>query len=78
MRQKLDRDTTEQSTPQVNNAKSTKKKLTLHKKMIFKDAVALSTHSYFRIISHQLSPDSTSNGPNSTGQKVTSNNTLKR
>ena len=57
----IDRDTDKQSTPQTNNAKSTKKKITLHKKIFFKDAVSLLTHSSFRILSHQIASDSTYN-----------------
>ena len=46
--------------------------------MLFKDAVSLPPHSSFRILSHQIAPDSTSNGSNSTGRQGTSNPTLKR
>ena len=49
MRQRIDRDTYEQSIPQVNNTKSTKTKSTPHEKMFFKDSVALLTHILFRI-----------------------------
>ena len=66
MRQIIDKVTAEQSTPQVNNAKSTKTKLTLNKKMLFKDSVSLLPHSSFHILSHQIAPESTSNGFNST------------
>ena len=77
MRQITDRDTAKQSDRQVNNAKSTKKKLTLHKKMLFKDAVALLPHSSFHILSYRIVPGSTSNVSNSTGRQGTSNRTLK-
>ena len=77
MRQIIDIDTAKKSTPQVNNAKSTNTKLKLRNKMLFKDAVALPTHSTFFILSHQVSPDSTLKGYNSTGQQVNSNHTLK-
>ena len=66
-RQIIDRYTTEQSTPQFNNTKSTKTKSTLHKKMLFKDAVVIPTHSSFRILSQQIATDSNSDGSNSTG-----------
>ena len=66
MRQIIDKDTAEQSTPQVNNAKSTKTKLTLNKKILFKDLVSLLPHSSFHILSHQIAPESMSNGFNST------------
>ena len=46
MRHRIDRDTAKKSTPQVNNAKPTKAKLTLHKKIFSKDAVALPTDSF--------------------------------
>ena len=65
MGHEIDRDIAKQSTPQVNNAKSTKTKLTLQNKMLFKYAVALPLHSSFHILSHQISMDSTSNGYNS-------------
>ena len=76
-RQIIDRDTTKQPTPQVNNAKSTKAKSTLRKKIIFKDAVALPPHSLFRVPSHQIAPDITSNDSNSTGRQGNSNRTIK-
>ena len=43
-RQINDKDTAEQSTPQVNNAEPTKKKSTLHSKMLFKGAGVLLPH----------------------------------
>ena len=78
MIQIIDRDTAEQSTPQVNNATSTKTHSTLHRKIIFKYAVALLSHSPLCILSHLITPDSTSNGSNSTGQQGTSSCNLKR
>ena len=45
MRQRNNKDTSEQYTPKVNNTKPTKTKSTLHKKMLFKYAVALPPHS---------------------------------
>ena len=78
MRHIIDRDIAEQSTPQFNNSQSAKTKSTLHKKIIFQDAVAPPPHISFRILSHQIAPDSTSNGCNSTGRQVTSNRKLKR
>ena len=77
IRQRIDRDTVEQSTPQANNAKFTKKKLTLHKKIFFKYAVALLPHSSFRILSHQIAPESTSDDSSITGRQCTSKRTLK-
>ena len=50
MRQSIDRDTDEQSTPQVNNEIFTKTKSKLRKKILFKYAVALLPHSSFRIL----------------------------
>ena len=47
----------EKSTLKVNNAKPTKTKSTLHKKIIFKDAVSLPPHSLFHIyhtVSHSI------------------------
>ena len=44
---------------------------------MFKDAVALLSHSLFRIQSHWIAPDSTSNGSNRTGWQGTSNHILK-
>ena len=44
---------------------------------MFKDAVALLPHSSFRILSHQIEPDSTPNASNSTVQQATSNRTFK-
>ena len=69
--------TASQSTPKVNNAKPTKTKSSIQKRMLFKDALALLTHSSFRILSHHVAPDSNLNGYNSTGQQGTSNRTLK-
>ena len=77
MRHRIDIDTSKQSTPQVNNTKSTKTKLTLHKKIVVQDAVALPPHSSFHILSCRIAPDSTSNGSNSTFKQVTINCTLK-
>ena len=77
-RQRIDRDKAEQSTPEVSNAKLTKTKLTLHKKILFKYAVVLPPHSSFRILSQKILPYSTSNGSYSTVWKGTSNSTLKR
>ena len=37
-RQRIDRDTAKHSTPQFNNDKLTKTKITFHKKMLLKDA----------------------------------------
>ena len=71
------KDKAEKFTPQVNNAKSTKTKSKLHKKMLFKDAVSLPTHGFTRILSHHIVPDSTSNSSISTGRKGTSKRTLK-
>ena len=71
------KDTAEKYTPQVNNAKPTNKKLTINKKMLFKDSVALPPHSLLVILSHQIAPDSTSKGSNITGRQGTSNRTLK-
>ena len=51
-RHRNNKDTAEQSTSQVNNAKPTKTKSTLHKKMLFKDKVSLPTHSFLHILSH--------------------------
>ena len=45
--------------------------------MLSKDAVALPTHSLFRILSHWIALDNTSNGSNSTGQQGTSNQILR-
>ena len=73
----VDRDKSKQSTPQVNDAKLTKTKLTLHHKMLFTDEVALPPHSLFCILSHQIAHDSILNGSNSTGRQGTSNRTLK-
>ena len=73
-----DKDTAEQSTPQFNNAKPSKTKSTLNNKILFEDASALPPHSQFRILSHRIAPDSTSNGYSSTGKNGTSNRTLKR
>ena len=73
----IDIDTAKQSTPKFNNAKYTKTKLTLNKKMLFKYSVALLPHSSFRILLHQITPDSTSDGSNSTVLQGTSNRTLK-
>ena len=78
MRKIYDRYTANQSTPQVNNAKSTKTKSTHNKKIPFKYTSALLPNSSFRILSHRVSPDSTLNGCNSTGKQDTSNRTLKR
>ena len=46
--------------------------------MLSKDAVALPTHSLFRILSHRIATDSIPNGFNSNGRQGTSNLTLKR
>ena len=62
-----DKETDENSTPQVNNVKPTKIKSTLHKKMLFKDAVAILPHSLFHVLSHRIAPDSNFNGYNITG-----------
>ena len=78
MRQRNYKDTYEQSTPQINNSKPTKTNSTPHKKIIFKDVVDLLPHSSFRILSHQISFDSTSNGYNSTIRQGTNNRTLIR
>ena len=78
MRHRNDKYIAEQSTPQVNNAKLTKTNSTLYKKILFKDAVALWPHSLFRILSHRIATDSTSNGSNSTSRKCNSNRTFKR
>ena len=59
MRHIIDRYKAEQSPPQVNNDTSTKTNSTLHKKMLFKEAVEVPPHSSFRILSHQIVPDST-------------------
>ena len=75
IRQKNDKDTAEKSTPQVNNAKRNKAKLTLHNKIPFKDAVGFLPHSSFRILSHKIEPDSTSNKYNSTVQQQSSRKT---
>ena len=40
MRKKIDKDTVEKSIPQVNKSKLNKTSSTLHKKVLFKDAVA--------------------------------------
>ena len=77
MRQRYNKDTAEQSTPQFNNAKPTNTNSTLHKKIIFKDAVTLLSHSLFRILLHQIAPDIIWSSSNSTGRKVTSNHILK-
>ena len=66
IRQRIGRDIFNKITPQVNNAKLTKIKLTPYKKMSFKDAVAIQNQSLFRILSHQIAPDSTYNSSNST------------
>ena len=76
LRQRIDRYTAEQSTPQVNNEKSTKETSTLHKKMLVKDAVALLPQSYFRFLSQQISPGINSKGSNSSSKQGTSNHTL--
>ena len=73
----IDRYTVKQSNPQANNAKFTKKKLTLHKKIFFKYSVALLPHSSFRILSHQIASDSTSDYSSITGRQCTSKRTLK-
>ena len=78
MRQKNNKNTAEQSTPNINKAKPTKKNSTLHKKIVFKDAVAIPPNRLFHILSRWIAPDSTLNGSNSTGQQGTSNRTLKR
>ena len=72
MRQKNDKDTAEQATPRTYNAKQTKKKSTIQKNMLFKDTVVLPPHSLFCILSHHITPDSTSNGFNSTDWQGTS------
>ena len=77
MIQRIDIDTSKKPTPQFNKAKSIKTKSTTHNKMLFKDAVALPPHIFFHILSYQITPDSTSNGFNSTGEQGTSNLTLK-
>ena len=46
--------------------------------MLVKYAVPLPLHSSFRILSHQISPGSTSNGSNINSQQGISNLTLKR
>ena len=77
-RQRNDKDIADPLPPaQVNNARSTKTKSTLHKEMIFKYEVALPPHSLFHILSHHIRPDNTSNRSNSTGWKSTSNHNLK-
>ena len=43
MRQKIDKETSEKYTPQVNIANQTNTKSLQHKKIIFKDAVVLRT-----------------------------------
>ena len=78
MRHRNNKDISEKSTPQVSNSKPTETKSTLHKKILFKDVVALPPHSSFHILSHQIAPDSTLNGSNSTGRQSTSDHTLKR
>ena len=77
MRQKNDKDTDEQSNPQVNNANPINPKSLRHKNMVFKDAVVLLTHMSFRVLLHHIVPDSILNVYNSTGQQRTSNCTLK-
>ena len=72
------KDTSEQSITQVNNANPTNTKSTLHNKILFKDAVEFLPHTSFSILSHQIAPKSTSNGSNTSGQKGTSNCNLKR
>ena len=76
-RQRIDRDTAKQSTTKINNATSTKTKSTLHKKMLFEYTVALPPHEMFCTLIHKISPDSTSNGSDSTGRQGTSNRNLK-
>ena len=49
----------------------------IHKKILFKDVLLLPLYSSFHILSHQISPDSTSNGSNSTDIQGTSNLTFK-
>ena len=56
MIQRNDKDTAKQSTPKVNNGKPTKKNPTLHKKVLFKDAVLITHHSSFQILSHLIAP----------------------
>ena len=45
MRQRNNKDTSEQYTPKVNNTEPTNTKSTLYKKMLFKYALALPPHS---------------------------------
>ena len=66
-----------QSTNQVNNAKPTKPKSLLQNKIIFRDAVLLLAHSSFRILSHHIVSDSTSNRSTSAGRRGNVNRTLK-
>ena len=77
MRYTNDKDTYETLIPQVNNAKLTKTKSTLHNKIIFKDELTLPPHSSFHILSHRIEPDRTLNGSNITGRQGTSNRNLK-
>ena len=46
MRQRIDKDMAEQSTPQVNSASPTKLKSLLHKKMLFKYPLIIPPHSF--------------------------------
>ena len=52
MRQRKNKYTAGQSTPQVNIDNLTNKNSTIHKKMLFKDAVSLLPHILFGILSH--------------------------
>ena len=67
MRQKIDKETSEKYTPQVNIANQTNTKSLQHKTIIFKDAVVLPYHTLFSILLHCIDPDSVSNGSDSTG-----------
>ena len=77
MRQRNDKDIAEQYTPQAKNDKPTKTNSTLHKKMLFIDAVEFPPLSLFRILSYHIATNSTLNGSNSTGPQVNSNRTFK-
>ena len=77
MIQQNDKETAEKSTPKVENANPIYPKSLLHNKMIFKDAVLILPQTSFRILSHRIIPDSTSNGYNSTCKQGTSNRNIK-
>ena len=77
MRQRNDKETSEQSTPQVKNDNPINPKSLLQKKTLLKDVAVLPSHSFFRILSYRILLGSTSDVSNITGTQGTSDHILK-